>query len=269
MLPWDAKARIGELERLIRDVERAGFGAEYAASSSPSVHFSILHEDGTSTRVPFSARRLGNDWHFGRAYPVAYRLCEPAQIEAVCIESLHLFKAGKQWNEIEPVITEHYQLEPESFADCLRLDSALHWRQLERYGWQLLSSPDNYAIFDGFRAQYGFPGCSPLPQANETWKVAWVYSLDLAGFEEIERDLTVKTLHALRRCVKPGERIFSVVWHSDGYMFDPHAEIPSMCRDYWAVPVLPDGDHYFFLACDYRFGILSLCPAPHFLIHVL
>jgi hypothetical protein len=105
----------------------------------------------------------------------------------------------------------------------------------------------------------GFPGESEPPKPYKIWDVSWLYSLDEPEFVEMERCLTYKCLLALRRCALVGEEVNSFIWNSNAYKFDPHAEIPSICMDHWAVPVVPDGDNYFFIASDLSFGILSLC----------
>jgi hypothetical protein len=81
--------------------------------------------------------------------------------------------------------------------------------------------------------------------------------LGQANFEAQESDLTLKTLRALRHCTTDGERVYALDWNHPCYYFDPHAVITDATRDSWAVPVLPNGDDFYYLALDLRFGILS------------
>src|SRR5262249_38612630 len=80
-----------------------------------------------------------------------------------------------------------------------------------------------------------------------------------AGFAALEADLTVKVFRALRACTRPGERVFGLDWNHPCYLFDPHHPGAAAGPDPWPVPVLPNGDHYVFLAPDLRFGIDASC----------
>lgn len=64
-------------------------------------------------------------------------------------------------------------------------------------------------------------------------------------------------LAAFRRCTRPGERLLAIDWQHAWYYLDPHAGITAATRDEWAMPVLPDGDSYNYVAPDFRFGSLT------------
>ena len=122
-----------------------------------------------------------------------------------------------------------------------------------------MTSSDAECEWRRFEDEYGFPGEAEPPKPYMTWDVSWLYSLDDQEFGELERCLTHKCLLALRRCLHVNEMVNAFIWNSKAYRFDAHAEIPRICRGYWAVPVVPDGDNYFFISSDLSFGILSLC----------
>jgi hypothetical protein len=96
------------------------------------------------------------------------------------------------------------------------------------------------------------------PEPNTTWDVSGVYA-SATRYSELESDLNLKVLIALRECTSSCEEVFAIDWQHPWYAFKPHA-FPACGEAYnWAVPVLPDGDLLLFFPRDFRFGICG-CP---------
>lgn len=75
--------------------------------------------------------------------------------------------------------------------------------------------------------------------------------------DEVESEVTLKFLHAFRRCVRAGERLLVIDWLHPWFYFDPFGGVAKATRDEWAYPLLPDYlEAYWFLAPDFRFGVL-------------
>ena len=74
---------------------------------------------------------------------------------------------------------------------------------------------------------------------------------------------------AFIKCTKPGERIFALDWHHCAFLYDPRnkdeqqsvfvSDEKYMGGGYHAYfpDFYPDGDYYFFIAEDFRFGYLT------------
>jgi hypothetical protein len=129
------------------------------------------------------------------------------------------------------------------------------WRGL---GWVELSSAEEDAIWQRFAAAFGFFGAGIRePAPSLTWDLRWVYDDGEEAFRQLEADLNAKALVALRACTAPGERVYALDWQHPCFWFDPRGGVSGGDPDEWAVPVLPNGDHYVVLARDLRFGFIG------------
>lgn len=133
-------------------------------------------------------------------------------------------------------------------------------RAWEREGWREMSHGQTDVAWDGYGDRFGYPAGGPFqtPTPSATWDIAHVYLRGKVFRDRVEADLTSKALAALKECTRPGEEVFALDWNHPCYFFDPHAATDAG-QDAWPVPVLPDGDHYIFLAQDHRFGIVGNC----------
>jgi hypothetical protein len=130
------------------------------------------------------------------------------------------------------------------------------WRHI---GWQELPASTEDAIWERFEKRFGFFGTGIRePAPSLTWDITPVFGRGQAWFESLEQDLNLKTLRALQSCTTPGERVYALDWQHPCFWFDPRAGVVSGNTEHWAVPVLPDGDHYVFLASDLRFGTIGI-----------
>ena len=74
---------------------------------------------------------------------------------------------------------------------------------------------------------------------------------------------------AFIKCTKPGERIFALDWHHSSFLYDPRngddqqsffaSDERYVGGGYYAYFSLyyPNGDYYFFISEDFRFGYLT------------
>lgn len=126
-----------------------------------------------------------------------------------------------------------------------------HWNA---FGWEEIPKTDEPAIKAAWIANLQ-PGKEVnIPEPSRMWR-----GERLARHREqpeLESEFTLKLLDAFRICTKPGERLWAIDWQHAWYYFDPHAGITMANRDEWAMPILPDGDSYNFVAPDFRFGVV-------------
>lgn len=126
-------------------------------------------------------------------------------------------------------------------------------RRWQSLGWTEIPPDDEPGIQAAWAAHLQPPGVRNIVAPRPT--LSWDGLRELP--EDIETDFTLKLLAAFRRCTRPGERLIVIDWQHEWYYFDPRGGVERACRDEWAMPVLPDGDAYHFLAPDFRFGVVT------------
>lgn len=95
-----------------------------------------------------------------------------------------------------------------------------------------------------------------------------VYGIENINADETEKmDLLISK--AFIKCTKPGERIFALDWHHSSFLYNPRnddnqqsffvSDERYMGGGYYAYFPLyyPNGDYYFFISEDFRFGYLT------------
>jgi hypothetical protein len=121
-----------------------------------------------------------------------------------------------------------------------------------------LSTAEEDAIWERFEAAFGwFDSEIREPTPSLTWDTRWVYDGE-AELHLFEVDLNSKALRALQSATSPGEQVYALDWMHTCFWFDPRGGIANGDPDEWAIPVLPNGDHYLFLAPDLRFGLIGI-----------
>ncbi len=93
-----------------------------------------------------------------------------------------------------------------------------------------------------------------------------VYALDAVSQEQIEQ-----TREAVKGCLlavtRPGEKLYALDWNHCAFLYDPRKDEEQRSEEqidengekwFAAFPFyFPDGDYYFFLDEDFRFGYLG------------
>ena len=95
-----------------------------------------------------------------------------------------------------------------------------------------------------------------------------VYDISKTASKSIE-DSDALITEAFIACTNSGELMYALDWQHAGFLFDPRDLTPPMCEfveeprfdngGYYAVfpSYYPDGDYYFFIDRQFRFGYLS------------
>lgn len=126
-------------------------------------------------------------------------------------------------------------------------------------GWRALSDGEDRSLEAQLRTRFPLLSGSLPPEPHLVWDVSAIYD-NRESFDDLETDLNLQALVALRQCTKPGEELYAIDWQHDWYRFQPHAMSMNSGKDSWQIPILPDGDAYFFFPEDFRFGIIAI---PH------
>ena len=117
-------------------------------------------------------------------------------------------------------------------------------------GWQTIPPADEDAIRAAWESHLQ-PGDELfIPPPSRTWQ-----GQALARHRErpeLAAEFASKLLTALRRCTRPGERLWVIEWQHAWHYLDPHAATGG-----WPYPPLPYGDACNVVAPDFRFGFIS------------
>ncbi|WP_028543343.1 DUF2716 domain-containing protein [Paenibacillus taiwanensis] len=121
--------------------------------------------------------------------------------------------------------------------------------------WIPLSDDQDHFVWDNFYESFNFrpsvhskdwPSFT-LPNPYITYKITDYTDSDLDDLEE----KCVKTLRAL---TEPSEYIYALDWQHESFFYNPHLEKGSAD---WTLSFYPDGDYYFFLQKDFKWGYLG------------
>jgi hypothetical protein len=260
-----------EYARLHQAMRRAGFWAELLPlnDAATRVAFDRREPTGVFRHGEFWVTRKEFGWLLGVSGPRFYFAPDAERIPELCLALVHGQPEERrrvaclpfQGVKLDDAIRQEFGLvaiHPFTDHDDEREQKLRAW---ERLGWRAMSRGQEDAAWNEYQERIEPQGQVATPAHSMTWDIAHVYLLGEDHLERLEEDLTLKALKALQGCTPPGEELLALNWNHPCYFLDPHAGLAGACPSSWAVPVLPNGDFYHFLARDYRFGILGNCVA--------
>jgi hypothetical protein len=198
--------------------------------------------------------------------PSLHFLPERGQVEGLCLalfERWPCYPAGGLLStrfRLDDDLREAFGLVAVS-GETVRQDAeAARARRLERLGWRRLAGEQEDETWARYAARFGYPagGGFRTPTPSVTWDISPIYLRSGEEFAGLEEDLARKVLTAFRVCTPAGQELYALDWNHPCYSLDPHGVVAE-AGESWAVPVLPNGDHYIFLAPDFRFGVIGDC----------
>lgn len=83
----------------------------------------------------------------------------------------------------------------------------------------------------------------------------WLKELD--EFKMLYSNLEEKSLLAFQELTKEDEYFYALDWQHTCYWVNPFLEFPRDEFNEWLVPIFPDGDYYFFLQKEFKWGLLG------------
>lgn len=143
----------------------------------------------------------------------------------------------------------------ESWARDEQLENKMRW---EQHGWMELSEDEVSAVAERYESSFWQEDKLVLPLPCVTWRLVEPLNSRVEDLEVLEADLCTKTLHAFKMATAPGARLFALDWQHDCFTLDPHRIVDKPFRDYWAIPILSDGEDYIYLDESFDFGLVSL-----------
>lgn len=133
----------------------------------------------------------------------------------------------------------------------------------------LLNETENKKVWDRVYGELGFrPGVKPETIPFAISRPYVVYDISKMTQEQIEQ-MDGLVMSAFIRCAGEGGRMYALDWQHSGFWFEPGN--PEDRKSVWVEDknytgggydayfpgVYPDGDYYFFIDCDFRFGFLG------------
>ncbi|PFN20318.1 DUF2716 domain-containing protein [Bacillus cereus] len=94
-----------------------------------------------------------------------------------------------------------------------------------------------------------------LPSPFVTYNISHYFgeSVDLDVYDELEE----KVLQVFKENTASNEYIMALDWQHECYWVNPHLEFERNEFDEWIIPIIPNGDYYFFIHKDFKWGYLG------------
>lgn len=133
----------------------------------------------------------------------------------------------------------------------------------------LLNETENKKVWDRVYKELGFsPGVQPKQSPFAIHQPYVIYDISGMTQEQIEK-MDGLVMDAFARCAREGGQMYALDWQHSGFQFEPGK--PGERKSVWVENkdclgggydayfpgVYPDGDYYFFIDCDFRFGWLG------------
>lgn len=127
--------------------------------------------------------------------------------------------------------------------------------------WMEYTDEEYAKIWDRIDSKLKF---SPSDSTFPSFKVPSPFvTYDISHYfgESIElnvlADLEDKALQVFKENTASNEYIMALDWQHECYWVNPHLEFERNEFDEWIIPVFPNGDYYFFIQKDIKWGYLG------------
>jgi hypothetical protein len=111
-----------------------------------------------------------------------------------------------------------------------------------------------YNEFNFEPSMTNFPSFSP-PVPFITYDISSIWGA--SNHDELYFNLEAKFLESFQTLTNPNEYFYALDWQHDCYWINAFLDFPKDDLDRWLIPAVPDGDYYFFIHNDFKWGILS------------
>lgn len=127
--------------------------------------------------------------------------------------------------------------------------------------WIPLSDEEDENVWDKVDQEFKFePSVSKfpgfhLPQPFRTYDVSNYFgtSVDIDAHDDLE----IKVLNAFQELTSTDEFLLALDWQHECFWINPFHEFPKNEFGEWPIPLFPDGDYYFFIEKNFRWGYLG------------
>ncbi|WP_008825491.1 DUF2716 domain-containing protein [Haloplasma contractile] len=128
--------------------------------------------------------------------------------------------------------------------------------------WQLLSKEESEKVWDIIHDKFKFnPSINKRAKSFKIEQNHVIYDIShiwkKSSFDSLCKDLEDKMLEVFKFITHNYEEIYALNWQHESYKFNPRGEMPRDEFGEWLVPILPDGDYYFFIEKDFEWGYIG------------
>ncbi|WP_419881543.1 DUF2716 domain-containing protein [Peribacillus sp. B-H-3] len=127
--------------------------------------------------------------------------------------------------------------------------------------WIPFSDQESDQIWDKIHRDFKFkPSISKFPSFKVphpfiTYDISGFFgeSADLDAYDDLEE----KALDAFKESTLADEYILAFDWQHECYWVNPRLEFERDEFGEWTIPIFPNGDYYFFIQKDFKWGYLG------------
>lgn len=129
------------------------------------------------------------------------------------------------------------------------------------HNWQKLTNAEYEKVWNFIYEELNFkPSISNFPSFQVpnpfiTYDISDFYgeSVDLDVFDDLEE----KALVAFKEATMVNEYLLALDWQHECYWINPRSEFEKDGFGEWTIPIFPNGDYYFFIQKDFKWGLLG------------
>ncbi len=242
---------------LERDLRNAGYRVVVLPSNN--VCNSLVVSCGVDCSVKQSLRihSRKSEWFVSLPGPRHFHVTRSSRLHELCCHLLKSAIGPRKTIHIEPDSIDAFALVEISdvkWSDMERVFEMAHWSQ---QGWRELDEHEKESVWDRFNVVFGFPAGRLIePCHSATWDISSVIENDVDEAGRLENDFNVKILQAFVHCTAPVESLYVLDYRHSCFLFSPH-NMSDPIGTSWPVSLFPNGDYHFFVASDFRFGLLG------------
>jgi hypothetical protein len=253
---YDPQARLEKYRSIVVALRRAGFVANVETEKCAVDCAVVQHIDFAGCEVVVYRRERG--WFVGMPQPNA-KFKVPREDAIMPLlgrlrEVRTLFSC-----QFPPSVVTAYGLKAvdrQEWSSDERREEFARWA---RFGWDELTRTEIDSISEAFEMTFFPDGDLVLPEPSRSWSLTKISRLSGEEGERAETAISMHVLSSLQSCISPGQQILALDWPHPCFRLDVHRGIQRVCRDEWAMPLVPrSGDSYLFLATDFTMGIFAL-----------
>lgn len=123
--------------------------------------------------------------------------------------------------------------------------------------WKCLTSEENKDVWNKIDVQFNFnPSTTKFPSFTVPSPFI-TYDVSTFPNDKDLNDLEEKSLNVFQQLIQNNEYMYALDWQHPGYWINPYLNFQKDEFGEWIVPIFPDGDYYFFIQKDFKWGYLG------------
>lgn len=259
---FDPEARLNKYKSVMAALQPLGFTAAVSTGTQDALR--ISHPEETNFYVIITSRKRGWHIHIPHHREMMRSQYELPNQEVIPDLIRSLWESDRELRDRPSVAIER--------AFRLQITSDAQWSQDEYdekaerwkgFGWQELSEEEVREIerrYSPFFFPDGAYGELRLPRPSLAWNTNEMFGVKLneERREELEGEISMRTLRSLQTCTPQDEELFVLDWLHPCYRLNVHKGIRRPYREEWAKAIFTRGDDAMFLEPDFRYGLFSL-----------